>query len=85
MVCADCWVNVPAAAIGFDIEQFGAVDIAGNVNVPVDAVPPAPTLTVKDAVPFAVMTGDVPKPDAIVGAVADTKVLPVTPFPNVLM
>jgi hypothetical protein len=46
---------------------FAAV---GNPIVPVLAVPPDPTLTVKAAVPLLLtMKGVVPKPDTIVGAV----------------
>jgi hypothetical protein len=51
---------------------------AGNVSTP-EAAPPVPTVTLNAAVPAdAVMDGDVPKPDAIVGAVAESTLTPLT-------
>ena len=51
---------------------------AGNVSTPGLVIVPAPTLIVKAAVPLGVtIVGEVaPKPDAIVGAVADSQVVP---------
>ena len=47
---------------------------AGMVMTPLEAAPPVPTLTVKAAVPLLLgIEGVVPKPEAMVGAVPDTK------------
>ena len=52
---------------------FGA---AGIVIIPLYAVPPLPTVILNAAVLFATIDGEVPKPDAITGAVDETRRLP---------
>ena len=59
--------------------QLQPVEAAGIVTTPLDAEPPVPTLMVNAAVPLlAVTDGEVPKPLAMVGAVAEIATLPLT-------
>jgi hypothetical protein len=61
-------------------KQFHPVAAVGNPITPVFAVPPVPTFTRNAAGPlFAVMLGEVPKPEEIVGAVEDMSMFGVEP------
>ena len=65
-------VNIVASAL-----QFHPLYAAGSDTVPVLAVPPVPILITKAALPLLdPMKGDVPKPDKIVGAVAEINNFP---------
>lgn len=81
VVVAVCTVRAfavfAAKAVRFATLQIHPVVAVGIVITPADADPPVPTFTVNAAVPLDVATEGVdPKPEAIVGAVADTATTP---------